>query len=90
MKFSWHFIDNWRQRVGGAPTELLIREIIRRSVRVQSCKSFRLKNGEEYRRLALYWHPDMDVIISIDHIDQKAVSVLSRKLYEEKLRVESS
>jgi hypothetical protein len=84
MKLSLHFIENWKQRVGGVPSELLIREIMRRSVKIQGGKAFRLENGDIYKRLALYWHPEMDVVLFIDSIDRVAVSVLSIENYRAK------
>jgi hypothetical protein len=84
MKLSAHFIANWRDRVGGDPTELLVREVIKRSVRLQGAKAFDLADGNMYKRLALFWQPDLELVLFVDTIDQVAVSVLSRRNYEEK------
>lgn len=84
MRLTGHFIDNWRERVGHAPTEEEIQAIIRESLVVQRFSSFRLLCGGKYRRLALYWHPARNVIVSYDAESDTAVSVLSRKMWEEK------
>jgi hypothetical protein len=79
VKLSKHFVENWERRVGGMPTPALVNEIIRRSVFVQRGKELRTKKGEPFRMLAIYWHPDLDIVLRIDTADNVAVSVLSRE-----------
>ena len=79
MQLSKHFCDNWRRRVGGEPLEDTVRAIIHNSIRLQECRVFLLDTGRPYKRLALYWHPELDLVISVDTCREVAVSVLSRQ-----------
>lgn len=77
LTFTHHFIDNWRERVGGEPLPGTVRHIIQTSVRIQKSVYVR-KDGDPWRVLAIYWHPDLDLVIKLDPIDNVAVTVMSR------------
>lgn len=77
IELTKHFVENWEKRVGGIPTPETIHEVIRQSVRVQHCADFVLADGSRFRMLATYWHPDLSLILRVDNIEGKAVSVLS-------------
>ena len=77
LSFARHFEDNWQRRVGGYPTRKMVEQLINRSVRIQRCQKV-IRHGEPYRILAIYWHPELDLIIKLDPIDNCAVTVLSR------------
>lgn len=77
-----HFEMNWMRRMGNWPTEAILLKIIREGVRVQKGLDLREMSGAPYRQLAVYWHPDIDVIVTIDTIkrpDWVAISCLSRE-----------
>jgi len=86
MQLSKHFCDNWRIRVGGEPLEPTVKAIIEESVPLQDCRVFQLEDGRPYKRLALYWHPDWDLVISVDTCRNVAVSVLSRQNWIDRQR----
>lgn len=64
--------------MGGQPTIEGVRKLIDEAVKVQHCKDLIDRAGMTCRQLAVYWHPDLSVIITVDHISETAVSVLSR------------
>ncbi len=77
-RLSRHFVHNWRLRVGGEPSLETVRQVVRDSVKVQHCKDLVDAAGQVCRQLAIYWHPELQIIITVDHISEMAVSVLSR------------
>ena len=79
LSLSQHFIDNWLVRVGSWPTRELIEEVVAQSVRVQPSKNLREANGEHFRMLSIYWHPDLDIVLKIDEYRDVVVTVLSRE-----------
>lgn len=78
MLLSQHFIKNWYERVGGRPTELMIRNIIQASVRVHKGMKLKQLDGTPFNTLSVYWHPDMKLVIQVDRFNDTAVSVLSQ------------
>ncbi len=90
MRLSRHFIDNWQRRVGNLPTVEMVRRIISQAVRVQRGCCMRLANGRHFIRLAIYWHPDLDLIITVDTVNNVAVSVLSRDVYRNRMQAKCS
>lgn len=79
MKLTKHFCENWQRRVGGWPTVSTVTAIIKNSVCLQNCQVYLLATGMPYKRLALHWHPELDLVISVDTCRDVAVSVLSRQ-----------
>lgn len=77
MELSRHFIENWRSRVGGHPTEDVIRRILCESVRVQKGRDVYQANGNIFRVPAIYWHPDKRLFIKIDARNNVAITVLT-------------
>ena len=80
--FSKHFIQNWRERVGGEPNKADVTRILSESVRVQKGQLLKKPNGMSWNTLSIYWHPVKNVIIKIDNFAGVAVTVLSDKLME--------
>jgi hypothetical protein len=76
-KLTGHFLRNWNFRVGGSPTLTLINEFIRHSVRIQRPRMLYESDGKAFPLLAMYWNPEMDIIITVDGYQRKAVSVLT-------------
>lgn len=81
MHLTDHFIENWQIRVGNLPTRPMVREIIRQSVPVNPCIDLYDQSGRPYRVYAIYWHPDLDLIIKVDKVAWRAITVLSRDNY---------
>ena len=77
MKMSKHFIENWEKRVGNTPSIPMIKDIISKSVRVQKFKKYFLANKGIFVRLAVYWCPELNIIITLDQSTHKLVSVLT-------------
>jgi len=84
IRLSEHFCDNWLERVGNWPNRRLIKRILKESVPIHPCRNLYDENGNPYRIFAIYWHPDMDVVIKVDEFENRAVTVLSRENYEQR------
>lgn len=78
LKLTKHFEENWVARVGSLPTPAEVDRIIQESVRIQGSRLLRKADGSTFRVLAIYWHPDMDLVIKYDPSDRCAVTVMSR------------
>ena len=72
IKLTKHFVENWRERVGDEPTSGIVSKIMNDGVRIQEGRVF----GKR-KTLSYYWHPGMNLVISIDRFQNTAVSVLS-------------
>ena len=77
LRFTKHFKENWIARVGNVPTRDTVAAIIRSSMRVQGYRNV-IADGKPWRVLAIYWHPELDLIIKLDPMDNCAVTVMSR------------
>ena len=86
LKLSKHFVENWYKRVGGAPDMRDIGRILRQAVRVQ--KGRQITGRFSYiKTLTIYWHPDRNVIITVDHFTRTVVSVYSGENLPADLRI---
>ena len=79
-----HFKQRWLERVGNWPTAVAVQHFIDQSVCVQRCRDFIRPDGRPYRVLAIYWHPELDLVIKADDFDRTAVTVLSRDVYKKR------
>ena len=79
LKLSRHFIDNWKERIGGSPDVEEVKAIIRESLLIQRCNKYQRFDGRESHTLAIYWHPARSIVIKVDETKDKAVTVLSPK-----------
>lgn len=72
-----HFIDNWKKRVsnGIAPDIQAVLSLLSGSIRIQKGRRFMLQNGEPYTTLSLYWHPELRIVVSIDPVTLRCVTV---------------
>jgi len=77
MRLSKHFVENWALRVGGEVSPEAVERVMAESILVQPARDFRIAHGQRYRRLAIYWNPDRDLILKVDHAREVAVTVLS-------------
>ena len=82
MSLSKHFCENWENWVGNWPTVKLVLRIINQSVRVQDGRELKDLDDTPFRMLAIYWHPELDIIVKIDRVKNMAVTVLSRENYD--------
>jgi hypothetical protein len=82
LTLSKHFTKRWLQRVGNWPTAEAVRHFLQHSVRVQPCQDLVRKDGRPYRVLAIYWHPELDLVIKVDTTNWTAVTVLSRENWQ--------
>ena len=80
ISLSTHFVDNWRIRVGGAdPAPSTVQGILHDSVRV--CRGFALAQHEPFSHsLAIYWHPELNLILKVDDLTNVAVSVFTPQM----------
>jgi hypothetical protein len=79
-----HFKKRWIERVGNWPTAEAVRNYVSQSVQVQHCQNFLREDGQPYRILAIYWHPELDLVIKVDDFEKTAVTVLSRDTYKKR------
>ena len=84
FKLSRHFCENWYRRVGNWPDVEAVKHYIAESVEVQHCKDLLEVDGRPCRILAIYYHPELELVMMIDHISDTAVTVLNRKCLEER------
>lgn len=86
LRLSKHFCNNWNLRVGGSPDLEEIGMILRQAVRVQ--KGRQITGRFSYiKTLTIYWHPDRNVIITVDHFRDTVVSVYSGENLPADLRI---
>jgi len=81
MRMSVHAQEKWEERVGGpipSPEELA--GMIEESVRIQKPRDLFTPRGFRVRILALYWHPGRGVVLKVDHLRDKVVTVLSPRV----------
>ncbi len=80
MELSRHFQYRWTQRVGTPiPSLEEIEQLIRESMVAQRFSVFTLYNRATVKKLAIYVHPERRLILKIDELDDKAVTVVSEK-----------
>ena len=84
LRMSHHFIQNWSRRVGTVPTPETVSAVLADSVRVQTGKRFSLRDGSVASTLSWYWHPELSLLISLDPVRRKMVSVLTADLVRQK------
>ena len=79
LSLSQHFCENWERRVGNRPTTEMVHRILKEGVRIQIGRELKDLDGTPFRMLAIYWHPDLDIVVKIDRVKNMAVTVLSRE-----------
>ncbi len=78
LRLTKHFIENWRERVGGEPDPDLVNRIIQEAVRVQKGKRA-VGRFAVIKNLSVYCHFTIGVVITVDHYRENVVSVYSEK-----------
>lgn len=79
MVLTKHFKENWAKRVKDGISLDEINKIINKSLVVQKGQMFYRESGQSYNTLSIFWHPDLDLVITVDPFRQTFVSVLSRE-----------
>ncbi|MDY6789703.1 MAG: hypothetical protein SWH54_00360 [Thermodesulfobacteriota bacterium] len=79
LRLSQHFCENWKKRVGIYPTIEAVHKILKEGVRIQMGRELKHPDGTPFRMLAIYWHPDLDIVVKIDRVKNMAVTVLTRE-----------
>ncbi len=80
IEMSRHARVKWRSNIGSSPPEgLEITHKIRNSVRIQGQRDVFNKYGHRVRILALYWLPQDNIILKVDHVTRKVVTILFPK-----------
>ncbi len=70
-----NFVDKWQERVGNWPTPEAVRAYLSQSVKVQQCQNLMRLDGSPFRMLAIFWHPELDLVIKVDTDEHVAVTV---------------
>ncbi|MBI5550715.1 MAG: hypothetical protein HY911_04345 [Desulfobacterales bacterium] len=78
LTLTKHFTQRWMERVGNWPTAEAVRAFLDQSVMVQRCEDMVRQDGQRYRVLAIFWHPELDLIMKVDTLENYAVTVISR------------
>lgn len=87
IKLTLNFCDNWQYRVGNWPTAEMVQAILDQSVTIHPSMQLYQKDGSEYRVFAIYWHPELDLVIKTDETeanDKRALYVYSKDNYIER------
>ena len=82
IKLSKHFVERWRERVGTEPDPRAVMDIIRdpHTVIVQRCRDLEVPGSRsKFRQAAIYWSPDLDVVLKVDEFKAVAITVLARR-----------
>lgn len=83
MKLTTHFDERWRERVGEvAPSTREVDQLIKESIQLQQPRVLFTPRGIRYNVLAIYWHPERQMVFKVDGVRKRAVTVLTPKLLE--------
>jgi hypothetical protein len=78
IRMSRHAREQWESRVGGeAPMD--ITPLLSECVILQQCRDYYTSRGIACRILALYWHPDRQIMLKVDTKRQTVVTVITAK-----------
>lgn len=80
LKLTKHFQDQWRAYFNEKPPTIRqIMAIIGQSVWLQKCRLLLEPDGRQYKLLGTYWHPDRNLVIKIDWLEERVVTVITPK-----------
>lgn len=84
IRLSEHFKARWAELVDAPlPSEADVERWINTGVRLQRYRDVMTRQGVLlYRALAMYWNPEINVVVKIDAKNRTAVTVASPKLLE--------
>ena len=75
---SKEFEEKWLENIGAPlPTSNEINQIISESIIVQKQLDLFTSQGRRYRVLAIYWHPEREIVFKVDHKLGKVVLLLT-------------
>lgn len=86
LRLSEHFCEQWMCYFNEQPTISKILRIIKRSKWLQRGKLLFDQEGVPFKQLATYWHPDRKVVIKVDWMQNKVVTVITPQTEERRLR----
>ncbi|MDP3284737.1 MAG: hypothetical protein Q8M56_09960 [Desulfobacterales bacterium] len=75
---SRHAREQWVARVGGDPPRD-IAPLLEECVIMQQCRDYYTSRGRACRVLALYWHPDREIMFKVDTKHNVVVTVVTKK-----------
>lgn len=81
VKPTVHFLERWVERVSPrAPGYNELQGILAGAVCVQRQQDLLTREGEHYRVLGSYWHPELGLFFKVDEKARKVVTVLTPEL----------
>ena len=79
-ELSRKFEEKWLENIGPLlPTPDEIDQMVHESIIVQKQKDLFTSSGRLYRVLAIYWHPDREIVFKVDHQKGKVVMLITGK-----------
>lgn len=78
LQLTRHFREQWALRGNGpvpAPEDVAV--LIREAVRVQNFRVAFTAKGFRLKILAMYWHPEQNLILKVDELRDTVVTVLT-------------
>jgi len=86
LQLSKHFCEQWERYFNGkAPTPGQVIRIIGQSIWLQKCCLLYDVDGTQHKQLATYWHPDRKLVIKVDWLENKVVTVITPKTRRRKM-----
>lgn len=80
LKLTRHFEDQWRRYFKeNPPTPQRIMTIIGQSIWLQKCRLLYEPDGTQYKQLGTYWHPGRNLVIKVDWLEERVVTVITPK-----------
>lgn len=77
-KLSRNFEKNWLENIGPPlPTSDEIDQMINESIIVQKQMDLFTSRGRLYRVLAIYWHPEREMVFKVDFKRRKTVTLIT-------------
>ncbi|MBW1666873.1 MAG: hypothetical protein JRJ66_02240 [Deltaproteobacteria bacterium] len=77
LRLSDHFIERWREYFKESPSIYHVLQILKRSKWIQGYRRLFDEQGNPHIQLATYWHPERKVVIKVDWLENKVVTVIT-------------
>ena len=74
---TMEFEKKWLENIGPLPTSNEIDQMIYESIIVQKQRDLFTSRGRLYRVLAIYWHPEREIVVKLDHKLGKVVLLIT-------------
>ncbi|MBN2060728.1 MAG: hypothetical protein JW882_09970 [Deltaproteobacteria bacterium] len=80
LTLTKHFEERWMRHFNsGPPSPMQVLRIISQSKWLHKGQNLFKKNGEPYKLLSEYWHPQRKIIIRVDWDTSEAVTLLTEE-----------